>query len=124
MNPELTIRPSIPGDFKQIDKELPFRVKSLTGLVGDRVIGVGGIGTMPNGTKIAFTWLSDEARKSYPKELHFTAKRFLRQAKEEGVKRIVALADLEMSSAAERWLKYLGFQMIEADGEKVWLWHS
>ena len=121
---KVIIRPSIPADFKQIEKELPFRVKSLTGLVGDRVIGVGGIGYMPNGGKQGFTYLSDEARKNYPKELHFTAKRFLKQMKEEGVRKIVALADMEMSPAAERWHKYLGFEMIEADGEKVWLWHS
>src|SRR5689334_17349466 len=111
MNPErLVIRPSVADDFKQIEKELPFRVKSLTGEVDGRVIGVGGIGIMPNGVKQGFTYLTDEARKNYPKELHFTAKRFLRKMKEEGVKRIVALADMEMSPAAERWLKYLGFE--------------
>lgn len=120
---DLTIRPSVADDFKQIDKELPFRVKSLTGVVGDRVIGVGGIGTMPDGTKIGFTWLSDEARTQYPKELHWTAREFLRHAKAEGVRTIVAQAD-EIVPAAERWLKHLGFEMKDVDGEKVWLWHS
>jgi hypothetical protein len=121
---ELVIRPSIAADFDQIDKELPFRVKSMTGLVGDRVIGVGGVGISPDGTRIGFTWLSDEARKSYPKELHWTAKQFLKQAKADGIKQIVAVADIEVSPAAERWLKYLGFEMNELDGEKVWIWHS
>lgn len=85
-----------------------------------RVVGVGGLTSLPNGQIMAFTELSASAAKS-PVALHRAALKVMAEAKERGIKRVYACADLARSEAAERWLKRLGFTHVEGD---TWVWRA
>ena len=45
-------------------------------------------------------------------------------ARRKGIKRVIAMADMGVSPAAERWLQRFGFQQHEVNGEKIWEWVS
>src|SRR5215470_16811787 len=63
--PKITLRPTIPADLAHVIGEpLPYRIRAITALVDDRIIGMGGIALPPYGPAIAFVQLvpsSEEA---------------------------------------------------------------
>jgi hypothetical protein len=103
-----------------IDGPLPFRIKGLTGKLGDEVLGVGGLAFLPDGTVAAFLIIKEEARK-YPVALHKAALRTLAEARQMGIRKIVARAQKGLDAAAP-WLARLGFKPFVMDNEKFWVW--
>lgn len=115
----MTVRPTVAADVAALGFEAPFRFKGLTGLVGDRVVGVAGVGYQPEGGLIAFAQLTDECR-AHRVTLHRAALRFLASLE---VRELVALADPKVP-AATAWLERLGFKPVTRNGEQVWLWQK
>lgn len=112
--------PATPSDFFEFTGELPpARVRAFTARVDGRIIGIGGIGLMPDGTRVAFTNLSEEAH-NYPIALHKAALFTLKTAREMGVKRLVATT-VTNHPAAERWLLRLGFAKRVINGIGVFI---
>ena len=117
-----TIRPTVRSDFDALGCKALARVKAVTGVDADgNIIGLGGIAYLPNGDVMAFSELTEHAKKS-PLSLHKAALRVLREAKEAGVNEMLAISDYERSEAAGRWLERLGFYPRERRGETVWMW--
>lgn len=121
---EVTIRPSRRSDVHLVsDEPLPWRIKALTGEIDGRVVAVGGLTFLPGGTVAAFAALTDEAR-ACKVSLHRAGLRLMREAKESGIKRVVASADSK-SEVAMRWLLRLGFEPVESDNERTtFVWRS
>lgn len=116
-----TVTPTTPEDFEALPGEpFEFRVKAITAKVGDKVIGIAGLGFHKNGSVIGWARLTDEIRKR-PIQLHKAAKAFLADARVKGIHTIIATADPEQP-AAERWLERLGFKPDTFLGEKVYIW--
>lgn len=114
------IRPAIASDFDSfIDNPLPYRVRAWTGLIGDEVIAVGGIGYMPDGTHSGFLMATDKARE-FPLALHKAGLMVLQEAKKLGIRKLVTIADPHID-AAERWLTRLGFEPTMIEQQKVWV---
>jgi hypothetical protein len=116
------IRPAIASDFLVFSEEpLPWRVKAWTGTLDGKVIGLGGVATLPDGTKVGFAHFTAEARR-FPATLHRTSLRLLAEIRREGVRRIVATPDEDIGGAAH-WLARLGFEPVaERDGVKAFQW--
>lgn len=112
-------------DFVEFGKPNPSdRVIALTARDEDgRIIGIGGVAFLKDGQRLAFTELTDEARK-YPVALHKTALKLLDVARQRGIRRIVATADMAASPAAKRWLERLGFIEHHYNGIAVYIWRS
>lgn len=116
-------RPTIASDLEHLtDKPLPFRIKAITAVIGDRVLGVGGIGFMPDGTTVALAQMTDEMR-SHKVALHRAAKRFLAEVRASGIRELVTLADQNIAGA-ENWLRHLGFEPVTRNGVRIWLWQT
>lgn len=94
----------------------------MTAKLGDKVIGVGGLGFPSHGKVVIFARLTDEIRK-YPVQLHKTALAVLADARARGIKQIGTIADPAVP-AAERWLKRLGFAPEMVAGEVVYIWRA
>lgn len=115
------IRPSQPGDYETITGEpLPFRSRALTALVDGKIVGMGGLAYLKDGTIAAFTEITDEARK-YPILIHKTGLKAMQEARRTGVKRVVAIADDDIGQAC-KWLSRLGFKPEIFDETEVWIW--
>lgn len=115
------LRPTRAEDFAQITGDaLPFRVWAITGEIGNRVIGIGGLGYIPGGPVAMFAALRPEARR-YKIALHKAGLRVLAMARQAGIRRAVAMADCDIE-AASRWLLRLGFKPIKTEGEVVYIW--
>ncbi len=86
------------------------RLRGFAGVVGERVVAVGGIAFWPDGTRQAFCDLSPEAR-LYPKTMHRAALMTIEMARQLGIRRIVATSgdDGVEPARADRWLLRLGF---------------
>jgi hypothetical protein len=121
---KVTIRPTIPSDLAAvIDEPLPFRIRAYTALLGDTVLGVGGVAFPGDGLPIAFVQQSPEA-KSYPVSFHRAGLMAMRMIEETGVREVMATCDPQ-SPAAIRWLERLGFVMAERQtvpGRLLWCW--
>jgi hypothetical protein len=116
------IRDSVRADFDALGAPALFRMRSLTMESDDgRILGVGGVAVLDDGRLMAFADLTDEARKN-PVTLHKAASRVMARMKAEGVKGLIAVADMNASPAAERWLKRFGFEREEYGGRAVWIW--
>src|SRR5258708_27832383 len=56
--PKVTLRPTILADLPHVIGEpLPYRIRAITALIDDRIIGMGGIAFPPDGPAIAFVQL-------------------------------------------------------------------
>lgn len=96
----------------------PVRTIALAAKVEGRVIAVGGVAMFPNGMNIAFTDISDEARK-YPVSIHRAGLKAIALAKKQGIKHLTTSG---MSNpASERWLLRLGFHRVETDGAPIYV---
>lgn len=117
----ITVRPTIEADLPALTSEpLPYRIKAITGLIGDKIIGIGGIGFRPDGTVVALAELSDEAR-AHKYTLHRAAKKFLAEVKAMGIRELITFAEPNVP-CAENWLRHLGFQPVTRNGETIWRW--
>ena len=126
MTPEL--RPATHADIVEAcrylygeEKPIPCRVFAYTGRVDGKVIAVGGIAFMPGGARIAFCDVSDEGRK-YALSLHRGAKIVLEQARRLKIKNVVVVDHDANHAKTPKWLMRLGFEPIENDGFRGWLW--
>lgn len=113
------IRPAVPADFDQFGERPPARVKAWVMEHDGEVLGIGGLLSLPNGTWAGFLDLKAQAATRFPKSLHRAARAFLEEQRRVGVRCITATADLQASSAAERWLLRLGF--CKANGTEVFV---
>jgi RimJ/RimL family protein N-acetyltransferase len=133
--PKITLRPTIPADLPHVIGEpLPCRIRAVTALADDRVIGLGGIAFPPHGPAIAFVQLAPppedgagvpEARR-YPVAFHRAGLAAMAMMRASGVAQVVATADAG-NAAAVRWLKRLGFEETERQdiaGRLLFVWNA
>jgi hypothetical protein len=117
------LRPTIASDLAAVTHEtLPIRIRAITALVGERVLGLGGIGYRPDGVVIGFAVINDEFRR-YPTALHRAGLAMMQVIRETGVDQVIALADENIASS-ERWLERLGFTAFDEHGRKVYVWNA
>src|SRR5262245_9465721 len=117
----VTLRPTVAADLPHcIGESLPFRIKCITGLVGDRVIGLGGLGFKPDGTVIAFAQLLPEAR-GYPAAIHRGGLMVMDMIRASRAPLVIAEAQPGLAPA-ERWLLRLGFEPAEISGQRAFVW--
>jgi hypothetical protein len=115
------IRPSTAEDFVAFKGRLPpYRCRSFTGTVGGKIMGIGGIAYLPDGTALAFLELEPGAHR-YAVTLHKAAKRVIEEAQSRGIPCMIAEADPK-EPTAQRWLSKLGFKPQQIDNETVWIW--
>jgi RimJ/RimL family protein N-acetyltransferase len=114
------IRPTVAADLDRFAWRNRYRLRAWTALHEGRIIGIGGVQIMDDGTQIGFADLMPELR-CHPLALHRAARRFMGEIRRAGSRRVVAMADPEQP-AARRWLERLGFKPVEIDGTKVYLW--
>lgn len=101
---------------------LPYRIRGFTAMHGDKILGIGGLAAMPDGTTAAFLEVSEETARKYPIALYKAAKATLEHARERGVSDVRTRADGQRE-ASERFLARLGFERIGMSGdETVWQW--
>ncbi len=105
-----------------IGEPLPFRIRALTAHVGDQVLGIGGLGYLPDGVVGAFVVMSEEGRK-YPVAIHRAGLAAMEMIRASGERRVIALAD-HFVPAAERWLERLGFEAVTVDGVTAYVWQA
>ena len=142
--PKVTLRPTIPADLPHVIGEpLPYRIRAITALVDDRIIGVGGIAFPHNGPAIAFVQLVPSSREDaavcngehaarsipearrYPVAFHRAGLMAMEMIRRSGVTQVTATADAS-SDVAVRWLKRLGFMQAESQrigGKLLFVWN-
>lgn len=117
------LRPATAADFEQLLGEtLPFRVRASAVDHNGELMGVGGLGFLPNGTVSAFVIRrpgSDRLKVTFHKAGLWTMK----EARRLGVRKVVAFADPAVERA-EAWLERLGFVETLSEGNKVYVWHG
>lgn len=126
----IALRPTLASDLAYVTHEtLPIRIRAITALAGDRVLGIGGIGYRADGVVIGFAALNEEFRR-YPHALHRAGLAMMKVIRESGVPRVIALAQRGVG-ASERWIERLGFSpVIErgrpviVDGHKLYVWSA
>jgi hypothetical protein len=142
--PKVTLRPTIPADLPDVIGEpLPYRIRAITALVDERVIGIGGIAFPPQGPAIAFVQLAPsspsrvgairddrnvdesipEARR-YPIAFHRAGLMAMAMIRASGAEQVIATADAG-SAVAVRWLTRLGFKTASDQrvyGKLLFIW--
>ncbi len=104
----VTIRPTLPSDLSAVVGEpLPFRIRALTVVDGDKVLGIGGLGFPVGGPAIAFVQQAADAKK-YPVAFHRAGLMAVQMMRETGLAEVLATADASDETAL-RWLRRLGF---------------
>jgi RimJ/RimL family protein N-acetyltransferase len=122
----VTLRPTIAADLSHVIGEpLPFRIRAITAIAGDAVIGVGGLAFSPDGTVWAFVQQTQEAKR-YKVAFHRAGLMAMRMVAQSGVREVLATADAD-NAVARRWLERLGF--VEANredfnGQVLFVWRS
>lgn len=120
----VTLRPTIPSDLPHcIGEPLPHRIKAITALAGDKVIGIGGIGYRPDGIVEAFVQQTPEARR-YPVAFHRAGLMAMRIIRDSGLPRVVATTGRDFP-AGQRWLERLGFApaaVQDCPGKVIYVW--
>ena len=130
--PKITLRPTVSADLPYVIGEpLPWRIRAITALADDRVIGLGGVAFPPEGPAIAFVQLapapdgSPEAQR-YPVAFHRAGLMAMEMLRASGVAQVIATAD-PGSAAAVRWLKRLGFVAAQRQpiaGRVLFVWEN
>jgi hypothetical protein len=115
------LRPSRPEDFLALVGDLPpYRVKTLTAVAGERVLGIGGL-IYINGELWASVQMAPEARQ-FRVAIHRAGLMAMRMIRASGARRVYAEAQLE-NAAARRWLLRLGFEPVPGS-ERAFVWRS
>lgn len=141
--PKVTLGPTIAADLAHVIGEpLPYRIRAITALIDDRVIGVGGIAFPPHGPAIAFVQLSPSPRRDtagdgerttasmpearrYPVAFHRAGLMAMEMIRKSPITQVVATADAG-SEVAVRWLKRLGFRPAQRQpiaGKILFVWN-
>src|SRR5215468_6444270 len=125
--PKVTLRPTIAADLPHVVGEpLPYRIRAITALVDDRIIGMGGIAFPPQGPAIAFAQLlpsrpdqdgaacHDDANsipeaRRYPVAFHRAGLMVMEMIRRSEARQVIATAEAG-SEVAVRWLNRLGFR--------------
>lgn len=122
--PPVILRPTVPADLPHIIGEpLSFRIKGITVLSGDNILGMGGIAFPPGDTVWAFVQQTAEAKR-YPVAFHRAGLMAMRMIRDLGLNEVMATADRD-NEAALRWLSRLGFVKTQhqvVDGKVTFLW--
>jgi RimJ/RimL family protein N-acetyltransferase len=106
--PVVRLRPTIAADLPLVIGEpLPFRIRAITVVVDERVVGLGGIAFPPDGPVIAFVQQTAEARK-YKLAFHRAGLLAMRMIRETGLTLVIATTDRD-NPRAIRWIERLGF---------------
>ncbi len=106
--PVVRLRPAVASDLPHVIGEpLPFRIRAITVVANERVIGVGGIAFPPHGPVIAFVQQTAEARK-YPLAFHRAGLAAMGMIRESGLTQVIATTDRD-NPRAVRWIERLGF---------------
>ncbi len=106
--PVVRLRPAVASDLPHVVGEpLPFRIRAITVVADERVIGLGGIAFPPHGPVIAFVQQTAEARK-YKLAFHRAGLAAMRMIREAGLTQVIATTDRD-SPRAVRWIERLGF---------------
>lgn len=117
----VTLRPTTAADMPHLTKDpLPARIQGITAEVDGQVIGLGGLSYRPNGTVIAFAWISEQARK-YPLAIHRAGRMAMDLIRASRLPMVVAEAE-PGNPAAERWLERLGFVARDVSGRRLYVW--
>lgn len=104
------IVPACPADFTAMDAAPNIRTRSLTARIDGRVVGVGGIGYVRDGSVVCFAFITEELRKNKI-ALHKAGLKVIADAKRDGIKRLIAQASADVPSAV-RWLERYGFKSL------------
>lgn len=120
-----TLRTATRHDFAALGRErIPYRNISWAAVTdAGELVGLGGIAFLPDGSRMAFTEMREEARKS-PVALHKAGLHCIQYARAAGIKELIACADMARTDVAERWLKRLGFKQEIIRGCPVWKWKN
>lgn len=112
-------------DFIDICGEAPlFTVRGWAGVTPDgRLLGVGGLAFLPDGTVAMFMKATDECREKYKLFLHKAGRKAIDLAIEMKIPRVGALTE-DKVPAAKRWLERLGFKSFVKHGHEVWIWQN
>jgi hypothetical protein len=106
--PTVRLRPTISSDLPEIIGEpLPFRIRAITVLVDERVVGIGGIAFPPNGPVIAFVQQAADAKR-YRVAFHRAGLQAMRMIADSGIMQVIATTD-RCNPTAIRWIERLGF---------------
>jgi hypothetical protein len=117
----VTLRPTIAADLPLcFAAALPHRIKAITALAGEEILGCGGIGFRPDGTVVAFAQILPTARR-YPAAIHRAGRMAIDLMVRARVPLVIAEAQ-DDNPAAERWLLRLGFERTEISGFKAFVW--
>lgn len=106
----IVLRPATIEDVVSYVGELPnVRLRAWAGLMDGRVIGIGGLAYLPNGSVLAFINAEPEARLCAKVSIYKAAKRAIAWALDHGLREINAIKSDDIE-AAERFLVKLGFR--------------
>jgi hypothetical protein len=131
----VTLRPTVASDLPHVIGEpLPCRIRAITALFDNRIIGLGGLAFPPDGIPIAFVQLAPkfdskdangyEARR-YPIAFHRAGLIAMKMIQESGLEQVIATADAGNATAV-RWLNRLGFKASidqGIDGKVLFIWN-
>lgn len=111
------IRPAVPADFIALMGHLPpTRVRAVTVLDGETILGIGALLIQPDGEVWASMRVSPEAKR-YPVSMHRGGLQLMGIARDCGFARVFATAGDAPRAVA--WLERLGFQHFKG-GVFVW----
>ena len=117
----VALRPTVAEDLAALTHEpLPIRIRAITALAANRVLGIGGIGYRPDDVVIGFAVIAPEFRR-YPVALHRAGLAMMRVIRDSGVPRVIAEAQAD-NPAAVPWLLRLGFR--DVGRERLFLWEA
>lgn len=121
----IAIRPAVARDVLLFCPSVPVRCIAIAGEdESGKVVGLGGVAFLPDGRKMLFSELTEDARKR-PVALHRAAVRLLEKLKSEGITSLIATTSESGPEAAERWIRRLGFTFVlEQGGQKLWMWNA
>lgn len=117
---KIELAPTTQDDLREIgEDQIAFRIRAVTGRIGEKIVLIGGFGFLGHGTVLAFANLTEEARE-HPVQLHRGALRQIEAIKRLGGRKIIATADASVD-ASRRWLEHLGFKPEMMEGKEVWV---
>lgn len=123
-NHDVVLSPLAAADLTVISDQPPaYRLSGLTARCDGAIIALGGYSHLPDGSLLAFAWLSETAR-GLKFWLHREAIKMVADMRETG-RPVIATASPDVP-AAERWLDRLGFiptQRKADNGKTIWVLH-